>query len=82
MAVAKLGVSEESLAAAPALGLGAEQMNAAVKTALENQGAAFLQDDQRPPSGTQAYRVRAEIGNAQLQDVALPDGGVGQEADV
>ncbi|MBS2030706.1 MAG: HEAT repeat domain-containing protein [Deltaproteobacteria bacterium] len=82
LAVAKLTVSEESLAAAPALGLGAEQMKAAVKTALERQGAVVLQDGQSAPPGSQVYRVRAEIGGAQLQDVALPDGGVGQEAQV
>ena len=61
LAISKLTIAEESVAAAPALGLGAEKMREAVESALKAQGVVLLKPEQPPPSGTQVYKVRAEI---------------------
>jgi HEAT repeat protein len=82
LAISKLTIAEESVAAAPALGLGAEKMREAVESALKAQGVVLLKPEQQPPSGTQVYKVRAEIGGARLEDIPFDDGGVGQEAQV
>jgi len=82
LAIEKLTVGEESLAAAPSLGLGAEQMRKQVSLAVEHQGALVLRPDQKPPENVPAFRLRAEVESARLEDTPYEDAGVGQEARV
>lgn len=82
VAIERLQVSEESVASAPALGLGADGFREAVKGALTRQGALFLQAGQKAPGETKPFRLHAELEGARLLDVPLPDGGVGLEAQV
>ena len=82
LVVDRLQVSEESVASAPALGLGANGFRDAVRSALEKQGTLFLQPGQKAPGETLPGRLHAELEAARLIDVLLADGGVGFEAQV
>jgi hypothetical protein len=82
LVVERIQVSEESVASAPALGLGANGFRDAVRSALEQQGTIFLQAGQKPPAETTPFRLHAELESARLLDIPLGDGGVGLEAQV
>ena len=82
LTVSAVTVAQESLAAAPALGMGAAQMKAAVVAALNAHGAHVLRPGEEPRSGAVAQKVRAEVASAQLADLAYADGGAGHLARV
>ena len=82
LAVETISVDADSLAAAPELGLGPEQMRKRVFAAMSRTGAVMLGAKEKPPAGIPVFRLRAEVESARLEDVPFEDGGVGQEARV
>lgn len=82
LAVDKVRVDPESLAAAPSLGLGIDSATHQVSAAISRQGVVILKEGQPAPAGVPMYRLRAEVESARLEDVPYEDGGVGQEARV
>jgi hypothetical protein len=81
-AVDRFQIAEESLAAAPALGLGTAQFQKAIEDTLLKQGAGVLKRGSTLRSDTPLYKLRAEVEYARELDSAWPDGGTGRQDEV
>jgi hypothetical protein len=77
-AVDRFQVAEDTLAAAPALGLGPSAFQKALQAAVTARGAAVISRGQSGPSGAVVYKLRGEVVSAREVEASFPDGGEGR----